>query len=227
MWKDLLGLLVVPQCMACGQALSRQEEITCTRCLTQLPQTDFHLSPQDNELYRRLAGRVPIHGAASLFFFDKKGRFQKLIQQLKYRHKPQVGSYLGRLYGHVLMDHSFLQSVEALVPVPLHPRKQRKRGYNQAEKIAQGFAQVTGIPVKNGLRRKKDTHSQTQKRGGDRWANVAEAFVCQEPLPSHILLVDDVVTTGATLEACVRACLAADTPPQKISLISIGMARDA
>lgn len=223
--KPLRSLLVAENCYACDRPLVSQEQYVCLRCLSQLQATDFHQSPTKNELYFRLAGRVKIAGAASMFYFDKGGTLQTLIKALKYEDAPQIGNYLGQYAGEMMKSGPFLDGIEAVVPVPLHRRKQRKRGYNQAEKIAEGIAGVTDIPTRSDLlTRPHHTDTQARKAGSARWENVQSAFAVSGELPGSILLVDDVITTGATLEACIRAIHHAN-PDTQISIMSIGMAR--
>lgn len=203
-----------------------QERYVCFSCLGQIPETDFLAIPQQNELFFRLGGRVELAGAYSLFYFDKKGRLQSLIEQLKYKSSPQLGRFLGKYCGYKIKDSSFIKGIDALIPVPLHNRKRIIRGYNQSEEIAKGLQDVLGIPVlRKHLFRNRFTLSQTRKRGSDRWENVSNAFVGKGKIPRSILLIDDVVTTGATLEACIRALQEAPNAPDEIRILSIAMAR--
>jgi ComF family protein len=224
--RSLLSLLVSQGCYACGRSLSSQESLVCLSCLSQVQETDFQHRMADNELYHRLAGRVPLVGASSLFYFDKAGKLQKLMQALKYEQVPQLGIFFGRYFGEVLADSPLVIGVEALIPVPLHPRKEQKRGYNQANLIAQGMSEVLGIPTRAELvQRIRKTTSQARKAGAARWANVEGAFRACEPLPAQVMVVDDVITTGATLEATIRALLAVAKPPEGIRAASIGLTR--
>ena len=226
MWKSFIRLFTSRSCLSCENELTGQENCVCFHCLSQIEQTGFHLHPDDNELYCRFAGKVPVSGAASLFYFDKQGRLQKLLKELKYNELPQVGLFLGELYGEILKESAFAAGIEALLPVPLHRQRLISRGYNQAERIARGMSKSLGIPLRDGdLRRTHKTLTQTRKGSEDRWKNVAGAFAVQAPLPRTLLLIDDVITTGATLEAVVRAMTAAPDPPERILVASIGMAR--
>jgi ComF family protein len=196
------------------------------QCLLELGETKFHASATDNELYYRLAGKVPLAGASALFFFDKRGRFKRITQALKYGNRPQVGTFLGQYYGEKLRDAQLLNHANAIVPVPLHRSRMAERGYNQSEKIAQGLEKALGIPlVTDALARNVKTKTQTKKSQTERWENVEDAFEMRKPLSGHLILVDDVVTTGATLEACIRKLYAQTVPPQSVYVIALGMAR--
>lgn len=224
--RSLLHLFVAQGCYACGRSLSSQESLVCLSCLSQIEETKFHRRMADNELYHRLAGRVPLLGASSLFYFDKAGRLQQLMQALKYERAPQVGTFLGRYFGEVLADSELMAGVEALIPVPLHRSKLRQRGYNQAALIAGGMSEVLGIALREDLvQRQRKTASQARKSGTARWANVAGAFEAVAQLPAQVMVIDDVITTGATLEATIQAMLQAATPPQGIRVGSIGLTR--
>ncbi len=226
-WLHSVGdLFVMKACLHCSRALVSQEKYLCIQCLDGLEPTNYHLQPADNEMYRRLAGKVPLRGAIGMSHFDKKGILQALIQALKYDQKPELGVWLGSKYARELAPAGIMEQFDALIPVPLHPRKQRQRKYNQAEKIAQGMSLVCGRPVLTELlKRTQFTKSQTKVSGHQRYDNVSEAFSCVASLPARIMLIDDVMTTGATLEACIRAMIASERGPQEIWVLSIGVAR--
>jgi ComF family protein len=220
---DFVGLVFPKVCLACEQALSRGEDHLCTTCRVQLPYTDYHLLPAtDNPVARRFWGRVPVCHALSYLRFLRRGRVQHLLHQLKYKGHRDVGLVLGRWYGHDLALHNF--HFDLIVPVPLHPKKLAKRGYNQSDPFAEGLAESLHIPWDaNGLRRLEHTDSQTQKNRVERWQNVAEVFEVATPISiqgKHVLVVDDVLTTGATLEACAAALLAAGATEVSIATIA-------
>lgn len=226
MLKDLAHLLIDQSCYGCQRWLTQQETHVCLHCLGQMQPTDFHQSPTDNELYFRLAGRVPLHGATAQWFFDKKGRLQKIMQALKYQDAPHLGPVLGRQLALSLIDSDFIREVDAIVPVPLHWRKQLKRGYNQAKLIGDGLGERLSLPMRTDvLLRTQATQTQARKAGLSRWLNVQSAFVSPAPSPRSVLLIDDVITTGATLEACIKALMKGPTPPEEIRVASIGMTR--
>ena len=167
-------------------------------------------------MYYRLAGKVPLAGAMSLFYFDKAGKLQRLISQIKYKNALPLAMYLGEYYGHVLLNDGQFPQDTVLLPVPLHWRKRYKRGYNQAEIIARGMGKALNLVVaRDVLKRKRFTTSQTRLSGTARWENVASAFRLHREPPRHILLVDDVITTGATLEACFGYCLQRNDHPSR------------
>lgn len=226
MFKELLNLIFYDGCISCSNMLVKGEEQICLSCFSQLEPTNFHLSPKDNDLYFRFAGKVPLEGATSLFYFDKKARFQKIIHALKYEDIPELGIYLGKYLGEILKNSNFMEGIEAIIPVPLHPHKERMRGYNQAEKVAEGLQSIFNIPIqKNAIKRIKKTDTQTAKSKKARWENVADAFMADQPTHKNILIIDDVITTGSTVEACIRALLQKANPPQIIKVASLGVGR--
>ncbi len=224
--SSLLSLLTLQTCHACERPLTVQESHLCFDCLGQIPFTSFERTPCDNELYYRLAGKVPLAGAAGMFYFDKAGKLQRLISQLKYKNALPLGAYLGELWGLRLEESGLLPPETVLLPVPLHWRKSFRRGYNQAEVIARGLKQTLGFPIdRRTLQRTRFTPSQTRLSGTARWQNVASAFRLRRQPPPYIALVDDVITTGATLEACIRTLYEAEVPPEAVYVISLGVAR--
>ncbi|MEM6262135.1 MAG: phosphoribosyltransferase family protein [Bacteroidota bacterium] len=226
MLKDLIRLFISRSCCACEKALTSEESYLCGGCISQLPQTHFTESPTENELYYRLGGKVPLHGATGLFYFDKKGLLQQVIKTLKYDNLPQLGEELGRMLGTHLRDSEFIKEVEVLVPVPLHPRKQIKRGYNQAESIAIGMGKELALPVNTThLKRSKFTTSQTRHSIEERYQNMQGAFTAKELSEKGILLVDDVVTTGATVEACIHALVGVQPASTTYKVAAVGVAR--
>lgn len=204
---DLLGLVFPNLCSACGQPLVRNEEVICVSCNHRLPRTDFHFF-EDNPVSRIFWGRVNLHAATSFLYFNKGGKVQHLIHQLKYKGNKEVGIYLGRLLGRDLKSGGLLKEVEVVIPVPLHPKKQHQRGYNQSQQIAIGIADAMNIPYSfQNLIRNTFTESQTRKSRYSRWQNVSGKFTVLYPHKlegMHVLLIDDVLTTGATLEACAQ-----------------------
>ena len=222
---DLLGLFFPQACLACTEALVPGETHLCTACRTELPYTDNHLlAPADNPLGHRFWGRVPVTHTLSYLRFMRYGRVQLLLHQLKYRGQQQVGRTLGQLYGAELAGAGFGPTFEVVVPVPLHPRKLARRGFNQADAFAEGLAQALPCArAGTALRRTTHTASQTRKSRAERWRNVATVFEVAQPAAiagRHVLLVDDVLTTGATLEACATALLAAGARAVSIATIA-------
>jgi ComF family protein len=190
-----------------------------------MPETNFHFD-RNNPFTERFWGRVEIQSAAALYFFTKGSRVQNLLHHLKYDGKREIGAVLGRQFGLQLKRSPLFGKVELIVPVPLHPRKQRIRGYNQSEMFAQGLSESMGIPyVKNGLKRVVHSESQTKKSKEERMVKIKEVFVVHQSnmlQGKHILLVDDVMTTGATLEVCANQLLS--LPQTKVSMATIAIA---
>ena len=224
---DFAALFFPRPCLACHEPLVAGEQHLCTGCRAELPYTDSHLLPPDqNPLARRFWGRLPVRHTFSYLRFLRHGRVQQLLHQLKYQGQAGVGRALGQLYGAELAAAGLGPEFDVLVPVPLHRRKLARRGYNQAEAFAAGLATALPCPsAPHALRRTEHTASQTRKGRAERWQNVATVFEVAEPaavVGRRVLLVDDVLTTGATLEACGAALLAAGA--QTVSIATIACA---
>ncbi len=202
---DVVGLLFPNLCNGCGLSLYPGEKAICTHCLYDLPYTDFHANPH-NRVAKQLWARLPFEAAMAMLYFKKGTRIQNLIHNLKYNGKTEVGYALGKLIGEQLLLSEQYKGIDHIIPVPLHPKKERTRGYNQSVCIAEGIAEVLGASLqKKVLIRKKITDTQTRKSRFIRYENmlsVFELFESQHLQHKHVLLVDDVITTGATLEAC-------------------------
>lgn len=205
LFTDLTSLLFPRLCGACNMVLTKGEKEVCTHCIYHLPYTDFHLDA-DNLLMKQFWGRVPVHTAMALLYFQKSGKTQNLIHQLKYKGRKSIGIFLGIKIGERLLLSEAYQEIDFIVPVPLHYKKELSRGYNQSKLIAEGISKVIHVPVLNKvLTRKKPTGSQTRKDRYERSENLLQVFDTNRKYnisDKHILLVDDVVTTGATLEMC-------------------------
>lgn len=221
----LLDLLFPRLCLACEAHLPPGKEIICLFCQHRLPRTDFHLL-RENPFTERFWGRLPLQHASSLYHFNKGGRVQRLVHQLKYHHQPEVGYQLGLLHGRQLSVSPHYAQLDLIVPVPLHPKKQHLRGYNQSDCYARGLSEILKIPWSGTvLSRRMYTQTQTRKSREERLNNVEDAFELRQPdliKGRHILLVDDVITTGATLEACGLHLLQAEGV--KLSMGTIGFA---
>lgn len=201
--------LIFPcQCAVCGKSLQEGEKVLCLKCNMDMPRTNYHCW-KDNPVERMFWGKVPLERATSYFFYRKGGDFRRILHQLKYGGRKDYGEIMGRFMAAELMQTAFFRDVDVIVPVPLHPRKQQKRGYNQSECIARGISAVTGIGMDTTATvRTKHTETQTRKFIYERWANVEGIFLLHHPeefTGKHILIIDDVLTTGATITACADA----------------------
>ncbi|HVY76806.1 MAG TPA: phosphoribosyltransferase family protein [Puia sp.] len=198
-------------CCGCGSDMLGDDEILCLSCQAEMPFTGFEDYP-DNPVERIFWGRLPIKAAAAHLYFTQHAAVQESIHQFKYKGRKDIGSYFGRSMGKSLRQSARFQDCSLVAPLPLHPSKEKKRGYNQASMLSDVIAKVLGIPAApEALKRVTGTISQTHKNRIARWQNMANKFEVNEPeklVGQHVLLVDDVVTTGATLEACAATLLA-------------------
>ncbi len=221
---DFMQFFFPDLCLACGQILNRQEKVLCTACFYHLPRTDFHKDPE-NPVSQLFWGRVKIEYAGSFFYFNKGSAYQPLIHKLKYHGRKDIGIEMGKAFGAELRKSVFAQA-DLIIPVPLHPEKLKIRGYNQSEMIAIGLSRSLKLPVSTSyLMRSESTETQTRKSRFDRFRNVEGKFVVNEKElggEKHIILADDVVTTGSTLEACAVALLAAKGT--RVSILTLAVA---
>ena len=204
---SILNLFYPRVCAACGETLLKDEETVCLKCRYTLPFTGYE-NHADNPLAQVFYGRVRFHAVTACFFFAKTGKVQHLIHELKYKNNPEAGVFLGQELGKTIKDAPLFQGIDYLIPVPLHPRREKQRGYNQSLLIAQGINEVTGIPIGDKyLIRAIYTTTQTKKSAEERHKNVKDIFEVRFPEElegKHVLLIDDVLTTGATLESCAH-----------------------
>ena len=224
-WTDLWKLFFPQCCLICGKTLLEGEENLCFQCLSNIPRTHLYLR-KDNEMEKELWGKFPIERASAYLYYSKGGDVKKLLTDLKYRGNADLGSFLGRCMTREMLSSGFFQGVDGIIPVPLHPRKQKIRGYNQSIMLANGISSVTNIPVWNDLLvRTQYTQTQTRKGSYERWLNVKDMFECTSPerlRDKHVLLVDDVFTTGATLVACADAFR--QIPGLRFSVLTLAIA---
>lgn len=224
--RDFIGLMYPSLCLACQSKHPPKEQLICVSCQVKLPKTNFHLE-EENYFTERFWGRVLLESAAALYFFHKGSPVQKILHSLKYEGKHEIGFQLGQKYGKQLKQSPYFRTVDIIVPVPLHPKKQLQRGYNQSDTFANGLSETMRIPwLANGLKRTKYGDSQTRMSREERLLNVMEAFEVDAKnklAGKHILLVDDVLTTGATLETCADKLLA--LPNTKVSMATIALAK--
>jgi ComF family protein len=225
--KDLMRIIKPPRCGACRRPLLGNEECLCHRCMAELPRTNMH-TMAENPVAQMYWGRIPLERATSFIYYRHDSPVQRFIHRMKYRGRKEYGYMMGRLMGRELMASGFFDGVDFVVPVPLHPKKERQRGYNQSEWIARGVAEVTGVPLRTDIVvRCRNTETQTRKLHNERMANVADAFVLRAGAESlagrHILIVDDVLTTSATTIACADAFR--HVPDVRFSVLTLAVAR--
>lgn len=225
MLKDFISLIFPQVCVSCGKSLYKKEESICTYCAYHLPKTNYHLD-NDNPVAKIFWGRVPVHSVAAFYNFNKGGKVQHLIHQLKYKGRQEVGVSVGKLYGFELLQSDYFKTIDTIIPVPLHPKRQKKRGYNQSDCFAQGLSQSMKVEADcKTLYRAHESETQTKKSRFSRWQNVETVFQLRDLKTlegKHVLLVDDVITTGATFEACAQILL--QVPDIKISIAAMAYA---
>ena len=208
--SDFSHLFYPHLCTGCGSDLLSAENLLCIKCYSQLPKTNY-AQHAGNPIEKKFWGRLPLKAAHAEFYFAKETLVQQLIHQLKYKSNKAIGKYLGELMAASLLESNRFQNIDALVPLPLFAKKERKRGYNQAAIICEGMSTMMNVPVYNNLLvRQRFTETQTKKHREERWENVEGSFSLNKETVlegKNILLVDDVVTTGATFEAAGMALL--------------------
>jgi ComF family protein len=225
LWNELLNLFFPRLCLLCHRPLIDGEEQLCLHCSCNLSYTYFD-DAETNEAAQLFMGKFPFEKATAMFYYQKGGAVQKLIHALKYHDNQEMAYYLGRQAAIRLKESGFMEDIDVLLPLPLHPSKKRKRGYNQAELIARGMASVFHLPIETtAVRRVVNTATQTHKQVYERWQNVQQVFALAgntEHLQNkHILIVDDVITTGSTMSACATTCLS--IPEVRVSMLGIAL----
>jgi ComF family protein len=225
-WDDFISLLFPRLCHACGNHLLKNEYLICTQCFISIPRTNYHLTP-DNPVEQLFWGRCRISRGAAFSFYNKGSRIRKLIHKLKYDGIKELGSELGKIYGLSLKNSGFISDLDVIIPVPLHPSKLRKRGFNQSEYISKGIADVTGLQLDiRTLIRTRASDTQTKRSRYERWKNVEEIFAVTDSESirgKHILLVDDVITTGSTIDACATELLRVDNVSVSIAALAVSV----
>lgn len=208
LFNDFLHLLYPHNCAGCGSDLLENDQEICMHCYSNLPETNF-ADYDGNPIEKIFYGRLPVSKATAGYYFHKQSVLQRLVHQLKYKGNKEVGWQLGKWLGLQLKSSNRFDGIDALVPLPLFPDKEKRRGYNQSTILCEGIADVLQLPVlNNAVTRKHYTDTQTKKGRSDRWTNVDNSFAIANAellANKHVLLVDDVITTGATLEACGTA----------------------
>ena len=226
-WRRLLDLISPRRCVVCGHRLSVTEEAICSKCNFHLPRTGFHHNAYENEMARLFWAQIPIERATAFFYYEPHAQTANIIYELKYKHHPEIGCIIGRMLAKEIQPAGFFDGIDGIVPIPLTQKRLRQRGYNQSEEIAQGVSEITGLPIfKQAVRRTVFKGSQTNKGRWERHDNVEHVFelvdekaVCDR----HLLLIDDVVTTGSTCMACAKAlCQAGNV---RISILALGFAK--
>ncbi len=226
MWKDFFDLVFPDRCISCENALFKGEKSFCIVCMSKLPKTDFHFY-QDNELCRKLWGRVPLRYGLAYLTFSKGGSVQNILHHIKYKDAAGAAVMLGNWYGRDLYQAGFADKFDLIVPVPLHRKKFRKRGYNQSACFAEGLAEALAVDYSGHvLERVKEQSSQTNKGRLDRWTNVREIYRMKEGMNverKRILLADDIATTGATIEVCTQELLNAGAAEVSVAVMAVAL----
>ncbi|MFC3416497.1 ComF family protein [Algoriphagus hitonicola] len=223
--KDFLDLIFPVNCPLCQTALYDWEDSLCTVCRGNLPISSHYLRPEDNDLTAKIEGLTRVTRAMAFLKFTKDGQSQQLLHLLKYRNRPDLGIALGKWFGQTLESQDYVKKWDMICPVPLHQMKKKRRGYNQSEEFAKGLAQSLNLPVENLLIRKVFTDTQTKKSRLERLENVSQVFDIQTGINisnKNILLVDDVITTGATLCSCANMLLANGAKNVDLATIAAG-----
>jgi ComF family protein len=215
------GTLFFPKyCSSCNRNLMHYEKAVCMHCLAHLPRLQMH-DERDNAVDKLFWGRIELEAATAFLSMPRNGISHRLIHRLKYHGDQEVGERLGALFAHELLESKRMNGIDVILPVPLHPKKLHVRGYNQCDCIARGMAEILGVEVSlNNLTRTHFTASQTRRGRISRWSNVKDVFWVREPeklTGKRILLIDDVITTGATIEACA-------VPLRKIQGVQLSVA---
>ena len=209
LWNDLRDFFFPRMCLACGEKLLRGEERVCLRCLSDLPKTRI-LNTPGNEMESRMWAHENLRRASSLYYYAKGGSVSKILHGMKYQNRKALCEQMGRMLALELKPTGFFEGIDYLVPVPLHPKRLKQRGYNQSELLCNGISAITGIPLaSDAIERTHNNTTQTHKSGSERWRNVQGLFKATPQASKlrnkHVLFVDDVFTTGATLSACISA----------------------
>jgi ComF family protein len=225
MFENIINLFFPKVCVGCNSLLLSSENVICTRCRHQIPITNHHLNPE-NEAFQKFYGKLPVEFAVTLVYYHKKGIVQELIHNLKYKGHEEVGAAIGDWFSGDLRVIPKIQTVDEIIPVPLHPRKKKERGYNQVTTFGRSLAKNLEIPFNEGiLIRKVYSKTQTKKNLLGRIEvnsrTLFDVTFTEKDSNKHFLLIDDVLTTGSTLEACGKALL--KIPGAKISIVCIAM----
>ena len=226
MFESIINLFFPKVCSGCSSFLLSNENVICTVCRHDIPLTNHHLNPE-NDAFKKFYGRIPVMHTSALFYFHKKGIVQQLIHNLKYKGHEEIGSIVGEWYAEGLSCMEFMKTVDEIIPVPLHPRKFRERGYNQVTTFGKALSGRLNIPYNDCLLvRNKYSKTQSKKNLLGRTEGIESVFdvtYSEKDHNKHFVLIDDVITTGSTLEACSRALL--KIPGARISIVCMAMAQ--
>jgi ComF family protein len=226
MFESIINLFFPKVCSGCSSFLLSNENVICTVCRHDIPLTNHHLNPE-NDAFKKFYGRIPVVHASALFYFHKKGIVQELIHNLKYKGHEEIGTILGEWYSEDLKNIELLQSVDEIIPVPLHRKKLKERGYNQVTAFGTALSSSLNIDYNDSLLI-RNVYSKTQSKKNllgriEGIETIFDVSFTEKNHNKHFLLIDDVITTGATLEACSRALL--KIPGAKISIVCMAMAQ--
>lgn len=224
--SDFISLFFPRTCEACDGSILKQEEIICSSCLHDLPRTHSHIH-KIGGIESKFYGKVKVSNTWSFLYFKKNSPVQKLLHRLKYENKPEIGEFLGKLYGSELKKELESLRFDSIIPVPLHNSRRKRRGYNQSEFFGIGLGTALNLPVDNySIKRIKKSQTQTNKSRIERWENVAEIFHVEQEeniKGKSILIVDDVMTTGSTLEACIHKLLKSGADNVSVATIAVAV----
>ena len=225
MINSLINLFFPKVCAGCKSFIGTNEYVVCTVCRHELPLTNHHLNPE-NEAFKKFYGRIPVENVSAFLYFHKKGMVQEMIHNLKYKGHEEIGTLLGEWYADDLKANDFIKNIDAIIPVPLHKKRLKERGYNQVTSFGLALSESFEIPLNESLL-KRAVYSKTQSKKNllgrmDGIETVFDIDFREEDTNKHYLLIDDVLTTGATLEACSKALL--KIPGTKISIVCMAMA---
>ena len=226
-WTKLLDVISPRPCAICGERLSANERVLCGVCHMHLPLTRYEQHPLDNPMARLFWGQFPVERAAALFFYEPQAPVSRLIYDMKYHNMPEVAENMGILTAQQFVEAGFFDGIDALVPMPITWQRKWKRGYNQSYEMARGISQITALPIYNNVvKRVHFKQSQTKQHAWERLHNVDNAFCLVRPetiANKHLLLIDDIVTTGATVTSCAREL--AKTQGVRISVLALGLTK--
>lgn len=226
-WRRLLDVISPRSCIVCGRRLSVNEQALCAACHLHLPFTHYEQQPFDNPMARLFWGQFPVERVAALFFYEPSSKLSHIIYDMKYHGRSDACVAMGEIAARHFDRTGFFQGIDAIIPMPITKRRQWQRGYNQSMELARGVAVVTSLPIWGKVvRRTHFKQSQTTQHAYERQLNVEDAFLLVDAnkiAGRHLLLIDDIVTTGATITACARQLCKA--PGVSVSILAIGMTK--